>query len=503
MRWIYLDKRSDKGPAGIVPLLLAGWVLMLLCVACSGPPVTRDAPVDTFTRHLDETIPTLMKRYSVPGLSIALVRDRELVWTGAYGYADVAGNKEMSVDAVYRAESISKPVTAWGVVKLAEKGLINLDAPIMEYLADWEFPESDFDVDEITIRKLLSNSAGVPLGSLGEEYAPHSEKPSLQEYLLKEVHIQHEPGAMFEYSNPGFNLLELLIVEVTGRDFSEFMQDEVLIPLRMDNSSFTWSEQWSSKVPMGYDLKGRPVGPYVYPYKASGGLFATVGDIARFAMAGAVPFGEEEQHVLSADRIRDIQSPQVEVTGMFGFVADSYGFGHFIETLASGQKAVWHGGQGHGWMTHFHLVPETGDAIVLFTNSQRSWPLMSNILKDWSTWEGYGPVKFTRIETIITILWALTALLFLFALYRLIAIIHGVKAGRRRLSLRLQPLNGVRMLEFLSWVAITSVLVWSVNQEYLFISSIFPLGSTLLGWVLLLLSAVLLFSILFPGRQHP
>ncbi|WP_165138056.1 serine hydrolase domain-containing protein [Halalkalibaculum roseum] len=466
--------------------------------SCSGTSVELEASLDDFTRYLDERIPALMEWYTVPGLSIALVEDGEPVWTAAYGYADLERGKKLNINAIYRAESISKPVTAWGVLALAEKNLIDLDDPILKYMKGWKFPDSDFAAEEVTIRRLLSNSAGLPPGSLGEEYPPNAEKPTLEEYLAREVQIQRNPGKTFVYSNPGFNLLELLIEEVSGRDFSEYMQNEVLRPLGMESSSFSWEEEWSSRVPVGYDLKERPVGPYVYPYRASGGLFATVEDIARFAIAGAVNLKETKSKLLDRESIREMHTPQVPMSGIFGFVADSYGYGHFIETLPEGEKAVWHGGQGHGWMTHFHLIPETGDAIVVFTNSQRSWPMMAEILNEWSQWEGYGPVKFSRIITLVTALWVLTGMFFLLALYRGIRTFYEWRGGRRKVLLKLQPLTTRRALEFLLWVAITTILVWSVNQEYLFLSSVFPLGSSLLGWVLLFLSVVLLFSIITP-----
>ncbi len=69
----------------------------------------------------------------------------------------------------------------------------------------------------------------------------------------------------------------------------------------------------------------------------------------------------------------------MKIPGLFGFAADAYGFRHFIETLPDRRRAVWHGGQGHGWMTHFHAIPESGDGIVILTNSQRSWPFMSRV----------------------------------------------------------------------------------------------------------------------------
>ncbi len=497
MKWNGLNSLIEKLIKQRIHQLSVLSIILLVSVGCTSQSIEQGGPVDTFTQHLDNRVLTLMDWYNIPGTSIALVTDGKLVWSNAYGYADIDRGKAMSVDAICRAESISKPVTAWGVMKLVERGLFNLDDPVQQYLRDFSLPESEYNINDVTIRRLLSNSAGMPLGSFGEEYSPNSEKPSLRQYLRKEVHLEYVPGTKFEYSNPGFNLLELLIEEVTGRDFNEYMENEVLLPLGMHNSSFNWNEEMVSRVPMGYDLKGKPISPYVYPYKASGGLFSTVEDIARFAIA-EIPTSKGEQKVLNEESLQAMQSPHIETSGIYGFVAEAYGFGHFIETLPGGKKAIWHGGQGHGWMTHFHIIPETGDGIVIFTNSQRSWPFMATILKEWSEWTGEGTVKFSVINKAVVALWIVTGAIFLIALYLGGKAIYGLFTNKRRLLLSLHHYSKIRVIEFILWAVLTAILLWSVSQDYLFISSIFPAGASLLGWGLLLLSFVLLFSIIFP-----
>lgn len=444
-----------------------------------------------------------MDDYSIPGASVLVIKGGIPLWSQAYGYADNKRNRKLTVDAIFRVESISKPVTAWGVMKLAERGLINLDKPVQKYFRNWSLPESEYSLNGVTIRRLLSNSAGMPLGTIGEEYSPRSEKPSLQQYLSKEVHLIYEPGSSFNYSNPGFNLLELLIEEVTSRDFNTYMESEVLMPLGMKNSSYDWKEDWSSRVPMGYDLQGSPVSPYVYPYKASGGLLADIKDIARFAMAEIAMGVNSEETVLSKQSIQQILAPQIETSGIFDLVADAYGFGHFIERLPDDKMAFWHGGQGHGWMTHFHGVPETGDGIIILTNSQRSWPLMGHILKDWSSWRGFGPVKFGRITLAVPILAVITGLIFLAALWLGARIINEVVIDRRNLKLKVIIYEKRRIAEFLLWILITSGLVWAATRDYLFLTSIFPISSFWLGWGLLLFSVVLLASVILPVVQAP
>ncbi len=498
MRWNGLNRPIEKWITKRVHQLLGLSVILLISGGCSNQSIDQGAHIDTFTRQLDVQILSLMDAYNIPGTAIALVKNKEVVWSNAYGYADIEQQKKLTIDAICRAESISKSVTAWGVMKLVERGLINLDDPVQQYLHNWSLPESEYNLNEVTIRRLLSNSAGIPLGSLGEEYSPDSEKPSLRQYLSKEVQLTYEPGSNFEYSNPGFNLLELLIEEVTGRDFNDYMINEVLLPLNMHSSSFDWDVEWSPKVPMGYDLNGNPVPPYVYPYKASGGLFSTVEDIARFAIAGMAWGNKRQPKVLNRESIQDIQTPQINTSGIFSFVADDYGFGYFIETLPDGKKAVWHGGQGHGWMTHFHVIPETGDGIVIFTNSQRSWPFIAHVLNDWSRWTGFGPVKFGRITKAVTGLRIIIGLTLLVTLLRAGQVIYGITTGYRKPTITTSQAPIIRFIELSAGVAILAILIWSVSQDYLFITSILPVGAIWLGWVLLFLSLTLLCSALLP-----
>ena len=318
------------------------WVFLL--GGCGRQSYEPGDSVDAFSVHLDQRVPRLMNRYGVPGLSIAIVREGQLAWSGAYGYANLAQRRELTVEAIFRVGSISKSVTAWGVMRLVEQRLVGLDDPVQQYLKSWELPVSEKDRREITVRRLLSNSAGMPLGILGQEYAPQHEMPSLRDYLLREVRLVIQPGSGFIYSNVGFNLLELLVEEVSGQDFAAYMADEVLLPLGMHDSSFAWHDTIRTAMPSGYDLKGNTVPPYVYPVKAAGGLLAPVEDIARFVGAAMTGASFMDNGVLRRDSLRQLHTPQVNIPGLYGLVADAYGFGHFIEWLPDGRRAVWHGG---------------------------------------------------------------------------------------------------------------------------------------------------------------
>lgn len=477
----------------VVSVLLMGLLVVGGCCTRSSPG--PHDPLDTFTAHLDQRVPRLMDRYDVPGASLALVRDRDLVWSGAYGYADLERGRKMTTDAVFRAESISKSVTAWGVMRWVEEGRIDLDDPVQPYLGDGAL--ADYVGDAVTVRHLLSQNAGMPLGPIGAgvEYAPQSERPSLRAYLTAEVRPVRDPGTGFLYSNVGFNLLELLVEEVTGRDFAAYMADAVLDPLGMHRSSFAWDETMRPLMPVGYEQQGTPVPPYVYSVRASGGLFATVDDIARFVSAEMMDSADRNASVLTPDSLRALHTPEVPTSGIYRFVADAYGLGHFIEMLPDGQQAVWHGGQGHGWMAHFLAVPASGDGIVILTNSERSWPLMAHLLSDWARWRGFGSVKMGRIVAATRAVWALISLVVLVSLWQGARLVQGLRSGTRRFA----PLAGhsrwVRLLQAVLGLGVMGALAWSVAQPYLMMSSIFPgavgwAGAALLAWaVVMVLSA--------------
>ncbi|TVR53832.1 MAG: class A beta-lactamase-related serine hydrolase [Spirochaetaceae bacterium] len=493
-----LSRRSSRAVLPATVLILAG---LIVCLSgCERARYSGSDSMREFSEHLDRTVPALMRRYDVPGAAIAVVRGGVPVWSAAYGYADRESRAPLTIESVFQVGSISKPVTAWGVMRLAERGVIELDAPVSRYLRMWELPASSFNLDGITVRRLLSNTAGMPLGSFGNEYAPWDDVPTLTESLSREARLTREPGAAFSYSNVGFNLLELVIEQVSGEDFSAFMTSEVLAPVGMDHASFSWSESMHPAIATGHNLSGTRVPVYVYPEKASGGLFSDVAGIARFVAAGMTA-GPSDRSVVIDSSSRDLlYSPVAEIRGIFGVVSDSYGLGHFIENLPGGQRAVWHGGQGNGWMSHFHSVPETGDGIVILTNSQRSWPVMARILGDWARWSGLGTVAFARISVAVTVLWVAVVLGAVAVLAAAVYVVRGVVTGERSFDPFCARAWTVRAAGLAVALVVIGSIVWASAQPYLMVTSVFPGVTDWAAIVLLALAVPLIAAALFPRR---
>lgn len=442
-----------KGPSA------GAWRVGSRLLATAGPALaagltSASAAPPPLAIRLAQTIPAHLAADEVPGAVVVLIAQGSPVWTGAFGLADPATGRAMTEDALFRVESISKPVTAWGLVRLAAIGRLNLDAPVTHGLRRWQPPAG---TPPFTARQLLSHTAGVGLGDYTARFAPEAPRPDLSAHLQLDFELVAEPGQRFSYSDTGYNLLELLIEDRTGEDFAAFMSREVMRPLRMARASY---DPTGAQMPVGHDVRARPVAPYVYPGRGAGGLHATAADVARFAVAG---MAGADQDVVSPGDVTLMHRPAVAVEGLFGFVAEGYGLGHFTETLSDGRAAVWHGGQGHGWMSHVHLVPETGDGIVILSNSQRAWPLFAASLRDWSEHLGVAPVGMARVLQAGSAARMAIALLLAGAALALWAARRGLPRHR---IVRIGA--GGAAAPLIIWP------FWATAQDYLFLFSILP-----------------------------
>lgn len=485
----------------IVTLIISTILVLSAAKIYSTGQVKEDDTFAVFTAHLDKRIPVIMEDYDIPGANLALVKGGEIVWTKAYGYADIDIGRKMTTKDRIRVQSISKSVTVWGVMRLVEQGEIDLDQPVVKYLKNWDFPETSFSIEKITVRQLLSHTAGMYIGDFMTRYSPEEEIPTLEENLSDEAILINEPGTSFSYSNVGYNVLELLVEEVTGRDFAEYMQQEVLLPLGMLDASFNWSKDFKPPVPNGYNLKGEAIPVYVYSHKASGGLFATVDDIAAFVSAG-MQSSSKGQQVINTDSMNAIYTPVAEDIRVYNLVFDAYGFGHYIENLSNSYQAVSHGGQGTGWMTHFHAVPETGDGIVILTNSQRSWPFIAYVLSDWAKWSGFSSVGMGNIILAKNLLWILIGIVWFIVLWKTWGLTAGLILRRRHFAPLFKQSRLLRILQSGIALIILGILIWCMLQDYLMITSVFPITSAWLGILAFAVAAVLMISALFP-RKHP
>ena len=333
-----------------------------------------DTLAEAFRARLHVRVPTLLEETLVPGAAVALLRNGEVVWITGHGYADLERRTPVEPSTVFNIGSISKTVAAWGVMRLVEEDRIDLDAPVEIYLTRWHLPSSEFDHDGVTMRRLLSHTAGLRLhGYPG--FRPDEPLPSLEASLSGatngsgDVRLVIEPGTEWRYSGGGYTLAQLVVEEVTGERFEDYMRRAVLRPLGMRSSHYDWTDEIEARAATPYGTLGEPVVGPRFTAAAAAGLQTTAEDLAVFVAAGLHP------RLLMEETLRLMQRPANHASLEYGL-----GYGIFD---SNGVTMVGHEGANTGWMAFMAMVPTTGDGLVVLTNGSNGDEVHQQITCLW------------------------------------------------------------------------------------------------------------------------
>ena len=261
-----------------------------------------------------------MKALKVPAVSIAAIRNGAIDWVQAYGVGSLGG-APVTPETLFGAASISKPVTALGVLTLVEEGKIDLDANVNQYLKRWKIPENQFTAKaKVTVRELLNHTSGIGTHN-GEIYDSSAPVPTLLQLLDGEkpartgpVRVEAVPGTKFAYSNGGYLVLALLIEDVTGESFTAYMKRNVLDPIGMKNSTFDapLPQELRKQAATAYGADGKwAVSParFVEPNLAAGGLWSTPTDLAKFLIEVRREYEGKSHLVVHEQTVRIMLAP--------------------------------------------------------------------------------------------------------------------------------------------------------------------------------------------------
>lgn len=349
-------------------------------------PNASAPPTDPFASALDEKMPGWLSEYNVPGAVVSYIQDGEIVWTKAFGVADRAKGTPMSIDDVFSTASASKALTAWGVMKLVELGRVDLDTPVDEYLKRWHLPSSQFDSSGVTIRRVLSHTAGLSVNGYAGYYPRRFPVPSLMEVLDGQnqgsgaVRIAWEPGAGYHYSGGGYTVLQMVIEDVTGERFPDYMKREILTPLGLTQGGWTWTAALKANAATPYGFRGDDVMEYrTFGTLGIGDYIASVPDYAKFIAAlVAGPNGEPPgRGVLKPETIALMTTAQPNTGG--------YGFGYATVPLLDGTGVISHGGASDGWVSWFALAPRQRTGFVFCAACDLAQPIRYNVHDLWVT----------------------------------------------------------------------------------------------------------------------
>ena len=343
---------------------------ILTFVLLAAPTAAQE--VETLAAQMEATLPVVRDEFPfIPAFSAAVIKDGAVIWSGGYGVADVESGVPVTADTPFPAASISKVLTAYAILGLVDEGVLDLDTPVNSYLTRWQVPAlGRNNPDEVTIRRILSHTAGLSAEGYAGFTADH-EIPTLEQFLDgiagDPVRVIISPGRRFMYSGGGYTVLQLLIEEVTGMLFADYMQTTVFEPLGMTHSSFEWSPELGAVTQ--YTVNNEVYPNVVHVDQAAGGVYTTANDLAAFFAA-----------LLHDDRAEAIFTPNA------GTESDPYGFGVYAHHTETGEPMIWHDGLGRGMHAIFYLFPEHDEGVVVLTNHPAGTAVVQNVMCVYDRW---------------------------------------------------------------------------------------------------------------------
>jgi CubicO group peptidase (beta-lactamase class C family) len=375
---------------------IAALIVLGVLSAC-GTAAARDAKIAQVENGLlplaaeklgvTATLAERMKAYGITGLSIAVIDNGKIAWAKGYGIADARSGRPVTATTLFQAQSLSKPISALGALLLVQNGKLHLDEDVNLQLKSWKVPDSNLTRDRpVTPRLLMNHTSG--LGDCGPDNEPDDGGPALLR-TLKTVCVLAPPGKSVEYSGEAYNVLQQLIVDVSGEPFAEYMRKAVLAPLGMKHSVFadtSFPRKWVRKVAVSHtpDGQARPEPLELGPSLAVAGLWTTPTDLAKYVIAVQKAFKGSTSMALKPPLVQEMLRRGPGGRGLGPTISGrgpSLRFGHdggggylatFLGFLDKGQGAVVMVNSDHDFMILLEVIdsirraygwPELGETV--------------------------------------------------------------------------------------------------------------------------------------------
>lgn len=327
------------------------------------------------------TIDELMKRFNVPGVSIAVIHNFEIHWAKGYGVADVETGAPVNTETMFQAASISKPVAAMGVLRAVQDGLFGLDDDINTILTSWKLDGEGLTKDRpVTPRMLTSHTSGLGDGFGFPGYDPAVARPTVVQILgghelsnVGKPFMERPPMSLMEYSGGGVTLMQQALADARKRPFADIMRDTVLRPIGMTRSSYEQpiSPENDRNAARAHSREGKSRGAkwHVYPEQAAAGLWTTPSDLARFAIEVQKSAIGKSNRVLSRAMVQEMLSPVGVGDYAVGFAITKMGQGWYFQ----------HGGSNWGFQCTLLAHKAKGYGLAIMTNADSGGPLMAEL----------------------------------------------------------------------------------------------------------------------------
>ncbi len=345
-------------------------------------------------KYSTATLSQRMRYYDTPGVSIAVIHRSRLEWARGFGVREAGRRVSITDRTLFQAASISKPIFAMGVIRLAQDGRLDLDRDVNAYLKSWKLPPSEGWQPVVTLRQLLSHSAGTTVHGF-PGYLRAESLPTLVQVLdgtgpasTPPVRVNLLPGTHLRYSGGGTTVAQQVVIDVLGHAFPQVMREVVLAPVGMANSTYAQPlpDSLAPYAATAHPWKTRPVEGkwHVYPEMAAAGLWTTPSDLARAGIELQRALAGETGRLLSPETAKQMLTPQPALQGEIGM-------GFFLAGEGDSSR-FGHGGWNEGFVSEMTVYRQGGYGAVVMMNSNRGADMLPEILRAIAReygWPGY------------------------------------------------------------------------------------------------------------------
>jgi CubicO group peptidase (beta-lactamase class C family) len=333
--------------------------VLLLATATS---LAAQSPPDRFAA-VRASIQAAITDSGIPSIAVAVSKGGKVLWQEGFGWADREGRVPATEHTMYSLASISKPITATGLMLLVERGRVQLDRPANDYLARGRITGLAGDASGATVRRIANHTSGLPLHYMFYYDGAPDVVPSMDEAISRYGITIYPPGSTYEYSNLGFGVLDHIIERTSGMSYADFMRSEVFLPLGMTRSSIHIGPGLEPFAAVRYDAQGRRVPRYDFDHRGASAAYTSAHDLLRFGMFHL------KNRLPGVKRILADSTLDAMHTSVHGIPNVDYGIGWRIQNDENGLRRVSHSGGMPGVATLLGLYPAEDLAVVVLANT--------------------------------------------------------------------------------------------------------------------------------------
>lgn len=352
-------------------IVISAMLAMLAFGACSNK--SKSTPTPTNIDQLKSAIAAILKAYDIPGIGIALVTKDKVVWTGGVGKADIAANRDVTADTMFRIGSITKGFVSLRALQLVEQHKLDLNEKVADAAPEIPVENPWEATNPVTLAELLEHTSGFDDFSLAEFYdfdaPPEKSLKWTLTHFQRPQHVRWPPGSRMSYSNPGYGLAGYLVEKAGGASLEDQIAEDILRPLGMTHSDMRLTAAVKEQLAQGYD--GDSPLPY-YPIflRPAGAMKSSPNEMARFVRMMLNRGELDGARIVSPESITRMETPETSLAARAGL---KYGYGLANYTDLE-YPLVEHGHDGgiDGFLSRYIYIPDAGAGYFFSINASGS-----------------------------------------------------------------------------------------------------------------------------------